>query len=223
MHSRALAAVAVVFLGMLSFLFSVNLVQALITMPYYPEEIEGKTSLVVLAYVLPLVVLVCAGLFLTLRRHQIADWIVSGSPVEETTDSRDLAGLPALLFAVLGIYLVVSTLPTIAGLASSLIFARSYSNVEEFAGVFWSNLGHYVGTLGQLVIGAYLFFGARKLEQWWFSRHTVRTKPTPAPLDLPKCPQCGTPFDPADYRSDVQEKLCSKCGAVLPVSELENA
>lgn len=41
MSSRAFAAVAVVFLGMLSFLFSVNLVQALITMPYYPEEIEG--------------------------------------------------------------------------------------------------------------------------------------------------------------------------------------
>jgi len=44
-----------------------------------------------------------------------------------------------------------------------------------------------------------------------------------APLDLPKCPQCGTPFDPADYRSDVQERLCSKCGAVLPASEFESA
>jgi hypothetical protein len=223
MSSRALAAVAVVFLGMLSFLFSVNLVQSLITMPYYPEEIEGKTSLVVLAYILPLVVLVGAGLFLILRRHQIADWIVSGSPVEETTESRNLAGLPALLFAALGIYLVVTTLPTIAGLASRLIFSRSYSNVEEFAGVFWSNLGYYAGTLGQLVIGAYLFFGARKLEHWWFSPDTVEPKTVPMPPDLPTCPQCGTQFDPADYRSDLQEKLCSKCRAALPESEFENA
>jgi len=222
MNSRAFAAVAVVFLGMLSFLFSVNLVQALITMPYYPEEIEGKTSLVLLAYVLPLVVLVGAGLFLILKRHQIADWIVSGAPVEDVTEPKNLAGLPALLFAAVGIYLVISTLPTIAGLASQLIFTRSYSSVEEFAGVFWSNVGHYVGTLGQFVIGAYLFFGARKLEQWWFSRGTVQPKPVPTPPDLPTCPQCGTPFDPADYRSDLQEKLCSKCRAALPESEDED-
>ena len=223
MSSRALAAVAVVFLGLLSFLFSVNLVQALITMPYYPEEIEGKASLVVLAYVLPLVVMVGAGIFLILRRHQIADWIVSGSPVEDAIEPRNLAGLPALLFAALGIYLVVSTLPMIAGLASQLIFTRSYSSVEEFVGVFWSNIGHYVGTLGQFVIGAYLFFGARKLEQWWFSRSTVEPTPVPAPPDLPTCPQCDTPFDPADYRSDLPEKLCSKCRAALPESEFENA
>ncbi len=217
MSSRALAAVAVVFLGMLSFLFSVNLVQVLTMVPYYPEEIGDRTSLVVLAYVLPLGVLVCAGFLLILRRHQIADWIVSGSPVEAVTEPRGSRRLPALLFAVLGIYLAVSTLPTIAGLAGQLIFTHSHSRVEELAGVFWSNLGHSVGTLGQLVIGAGLFFGARRLEHWWFSQDTVES--TPAPPDLPKCPQCDTPFDPEHYRSDVEVKLCSRCRSALPKSE----
>jgi len=218
MNTRHSASVAVFFLGILAFLFSIGIVQALITMPYYPEEIEGKTSLIVFAYVFPLILLLAAGFVMVLKRHQLALWIISGSETEILEAPGESSDLPALLFAILGIYLVVSTLPDLGGLAGQLISSRALPNFEEFAGVFWSNVGHYLGTIIQFVLGAYLFIYARRLGRWWNSRAPGSQELAAVPPDLPICPQCETPFDPGDYDADSQEKRCSNCRTLLPES-----
>ena len=223
MRSRQIASVAVFFLGILAFLFSLGILQALITMPYYPDEIQGKTSLIVFAYVFPLILLFAAGLTMVLKRHQLAAWIISGSETEEAEVSSQSSDLPALLFAILGIYLVVSTLPDLGGLAGQLISSRALPDFEKFAGVFWSNVGHYLGTIIQFALGAYLFLYARRLGRWWDSRPQQPRESADVPLDLPVCPQCETPFDPADYDADSQEKRCSKCRTVLPESAFVNS
>jgi hypothetical protein len=218
MRSKQIASVALFFLGMLAFLFSVGILQALITMPYYPEEIEGKTSLIVFAYVFPLTLLVVAGLVMVLKRHQLAAWIVSESKTEEAEVPSESSDLPALLFSILGIYLAVSTLPDLGGLAGQLISSRALPNFHEFAGVFWSNVGHYLGTITKFVLGAYLFLYARRLGRWWNSRPQQSQDSVDVPPELPVCPQCETPFDPDDYDGDSQEKRCSKCMTLLPES-----
>ncbi len=222
MHSRRIASVAVFFLGILAFLSSLGILQALITMPYYPEEIEGKTSLIVFAYAFPLILLLATGLTMVLRRHQLAAWIISGSENDEGESSSQSSDLPALLFAILGIYLVVSTLPDLGGLAGQLISSRTLPDFEKFAGVFWSNVGHYLGTIIQFVVGANLFLYARGLGRWWDSGSQQPQEPVDVPPDLPVCPQCETTFDPADYDADLQEKRCSKCKTVLPESAFVN-
>jgi hypothetical protein len=218
MYSRQIASVAVFFLGILAILFSISLIQALITIPFFPDEIEGKALLVVFAYVFPLILLLAAGLIMVLKRHHLAAWIISGSETEEAEASGQSSDLPAILFSILGIYLVISTLPDLGGLAGQLISSRALPDFERFAGVFWSNVGHYLGTLLQFVLGAYLFLHARGLERWWNSRSQKPRESVVVPPDLPVCPQCETPFDPADYDADSQEKRCSKCRAVLPES-----
>jgi len=223
MRSRQIASVAVFFLGILAFLFSVGILQALITMPYYPEEIEGKTSLIVFAYVFPLILLLAAGLMMVLKRHQLAAWIISGSDTEEAEAPSRSSDPPALLFSILGIYLVISTLPDLGGLAGQLISSRALPNFEEFAGVFWSNVGHYLGTIIQFILGAYLFLYARRLGRWWNSRPQEPQESVDVPPDLPVCPQCETPFDPANYDADSQEKRCSKCRTVLTESAFVNS
>ena len=222
MHSKQIASVAVFFLGMLAFLFSVGILQALITMPYYPEEIEGKTSLIAFAYVFPLMLLLVAGFVMVIKRHRLAAWIVSGSETEEAEAPSESSDLPALLFSILGIYLVISTLPDLGGLAGQLISFRALPNFEEFAGVFWSNFGHYLGTLIQFILGAYLFLHGRRLGRWWNSRPQRSQESADVPPDLPICPQCETPFDPVDYDADSQDKRCSKCRALLPESAFED-
>ena len=223
MGSRQIASVAVFFLGILAFLFSVGILQALITMPYYPEEIEGKTSLIVFAYFFPLILLLAAGLTMVIKRHQFAAWITSESEANETEAPGQSTDLSALLFAILGIYLVISTLPDLGGLAGQLISSRSLPNFEEFAGVFWSNAGHYLGTIIQFVLGAYLFLYARRLGRWWNTKPHQRLESVDESPDLPVCPQCETPYDPADYDADSQNKRCSKCRTVLPETAFVNS
>ena len=109
MNSNQLALVAFVFLGILAFIFSIGILQALVVIPFYTEEFGASSVLIVVAYVFPLLLLLGSGTLMIIRRHQPAAWVISGSGVTDQPDQ--LAGLPSLLFAVLGIYLVVSTLP----------------------------------------------------------------------------------------------------------------
>lgn len=218
MRARQVASIAVFFLGILAFLFSIGILQALITMPYYPEELEGKASLIVFAYVFPLILLLVTGLMMVFKRHQLAAWIISDSGAEEAEVPSQSSDLPAILFFVLGVYLVISTLPDLSGLAGQLISSRALPNFEEFAGVFWSNVGHYFGTIIQFILGAYLCFYARGLGRWWDSRSQQPRGAVEVPPDLPTCPQCNTHFDPVDYGADSQEKRCSKCKTLLPDS-----
>jgi len=218
MNSRQIASVAVFFLGVLAWLFSVGILQALISMPFYPGELRGKVFLIVFAYVFPLILLLAMGAAMILKRHQLAAWIISGSETHGAEAGGVQSDLPALLSAVLGIYLVISTLPDLGGLAAGLIITYALPDFEKLAGAYWVNVGTYVGTIIQFVLGAYLFLYARTLARWWDSRQQEPPESVNAPPALPVCPECGTPFDPGDYDSHSETRLCSKCKAALPES-----
>ena len=221
MNSNQLGSVAFVFLGVVALIFSVGILQALIAIPFYTEEFGANPWLIVFAYVFPFLLLLASGTLMILKRHQLARWV---NPEVESAPLPDQpAGLSALLFGVVGIYLVVSTLPNLGSLAGQLITLRAWPSIGDQPSIFWSNVGHYLGTLTELVIGGYLFLNARGLGRWWDSRKGRQGPEAVVEPVLPLCPQCSTPFDPSEYQSSVSEKRCSKCRAVLPDSEFHDA
>lgn len=55
----------------------------------------------------------------------------------------------------------------------------------------------------------------------WTGPTRARTTPGPAAAagtTATACPACGTAYDPADYRPDVQAPRCSVCGAELTIT-----
>lgn len=221
MNSNQLGSVAFVFLGVLALIFSVGILQALIAIPFYTEEFGVNPALIVIAYVFPFLLLMVSGILMILKRHRLAQWVNPES--EPAPIPEQPAGFSALLFAVAGIYLVASTLPDLGSLAGQLITLQAWSGIRDQPSVFWSNVGHYLGTLAEFVIGGYLFLNARGIGRWWNSRKERQEPEVVVEPTLPRCPQCGTPFDPSEYQSNGSEKRCSKCRTVLPASKFNDA
>jgi hypothetical protein len=205
-----MASVAFTILGCFALYSAVFMLQGLMSIPGYPEEYQGNLILIAVAAAFPLLLLVTGGVALISQRDRLASWVVPHSGEEEAETGQ----LPELAFALLGLYLVMTTLPSLGSLAVSLIDFRGWEDSENFEHVFRSNLGHYAGTLAQFVGGGCLFLYARSIGSWWRRRGVKKTEKPAMPSC--SCPACGEPFDPADYRESVEEKRCSKCGESLP-------
>ena len=212
MNTRVMASVAFTILGCVALYSSILMLQGLILIPAYGDEYEGNLLLMVVAYAFPLTLLMTGGVSLIAQRDHLAAWVVPGSKEKES--ETETGQLPELAFALLGLYLVIVTLPTLGSLAVSVIDFRGWEDKENFIPVFRSNLGHYGGTLGQLLVGGFLFLYARNVGSWWRRRGLKKIgKPAPPPC---RCPACNAPFEPADYRDSEESKRCSMCGGVLP-------
>ncbi len=207
---RVMASVAFTILGCFALYSAVFMLQGLMSIPGYPEEYQGNLILIAVAAAFPLLLLVTGGVALISQRDRLASWVVPAS--EE--DQAEPGELPELAFALLGLYLVIATLPSLGSLAVSLIDFRGWEEAENFEHAFRSNLGHYAGILAQFVAGGCLFLYARSIGSWWRRRGVKKTEKPATPSC--SCPACGEPFDPADYRESVEEKRCSKCGESLP-------
>ncbi|MEN8164491.1 MAG: hypothetical protein ABFS37_10215, partial [Acidobacteriota bacterium] len=142
MSIKNLAALAFVVLGIIALLYGVSMLQGLLAFPFFLEEFEGKAWAVGLAHVFPFILLVTFGVLLIVKRSRLAAWIsyeFHEGPSEESSEQ-----LPALAFAILGLYLVVSTLPSLGSLAGQLINLRAMESFQDFLPAFRTNLGHYL-------------------------------------------------------------------------------
>lgn len=219
MSSRSLAALAFTFLGVLALIYSVSLLGMILPMMPIMREYEGITwsAGTVVAFTLPLLLMVTIGALLILRRFRLAAWVC---PEDR---NAELAGpwreLPELVFAALGLFCVISTLPQLALLAGQLIRFGSSTGMDASPEVFRSQLVGYIGALAKLGVGAFLFVCSQSVARWWRGRGQSPCA-QPAALE-PQCPQCGRSFNPADYRDDDSAKLCSECYAVLSDAHFE--
>lgn len=214
MNIRVLASVAFTILGCVALYSAVFLLQGLLAIPAYQEEYRGNLMLITVAMAFPLLLVVTGGIALITQRDRLAAWVVTES--DERVDEAESGQLPELAFALLGLYLVISTLPSLGSLAVSAIDYRGWEDTTQFEHVFRSNLGHYAGTLAQFVAGGCLFLYARSIGSWWRRRGEKKPKKKVVPAST--CPACREAFDPADYRDAAEEKRCSKCGEFLPDS-----
>jgi hypothetical protein len=75
--------------------------------------------------------------------------------------------------------------------------------------------------------GLFLLFGSRgvlRAIRWpdregryeWERESEETRQPTLELPEIPKCPNCGTEYNPIDYRQDALEWFCSRCGTKLP-------
>jgi hypothetical protein len=212
MNIRVMASVAFAILGAVALYSSILMIQGLLSIPAYADEYEGNHFLIIVAFAFPLLLMVTGGIALITQRDRLATW-VAGDSGEEGEESEP-GQLPELAFALLGLYLVISTLPSLGSLAVSLIDFRGWEDFESGVPVFRSNLGHYAGTLAQFVAGGCLFLYARTIGSWWRRRGSKKAE---RPVTPPCCcPACDHPFHPGDYRESVEEKRCSNCGELLP-------
>jgi hypothetical protein len=212
MSMRILASVAFTILGCVALYSAVLMLQGLLSIPAYMEEYQGNLLIIVVAIAFPLVLMVTGGLALILQRDRLATSVVGEA--DEGVGEIDSAQIPELAFALLGLYLVITTLPSLGSLAVSAIDYRGWEDTAQFEHVFRSNLGHYAGTLAQFVAGGCLFLYARSLGSWWRRRGVKKAEKPVAPPTI--CPACGGAFDPTDYRASIEEKRCSQCGELLP-------
>ncbi len=202
MKIQDLGKLAFVLTGIYALIAALPLLQALISMPFFPEEYSGRGAVIVLAWLLPLLVLVSTGIGLIVRRERLVQWLFQDSDNHESAALR-IEEIQDLAFAVLGIFLVISTLPKLGSVASALINLRGMENIQEYLGVFRDNLMFYLGTIAKLIVGSYLFMYAHSVGNWWRNRKNPRSRVKPArdPGPTPtSCPNCGHDFNPADYR-----------------------
>lgn len=214
MNIRVLASVTFVMLGCVALYSSILMIHGLLSIPGYADEYEGNLFLIIVAFAFPMVLLVTGGVALITQRDRLASWAAGDQGKEEEGEEADPGQLPELAFALLGLYLVISTLPSLGSLAVSLIDFREWEDFESAVPVFRSNLGHYAGTLVQFAVGGYLFLYARSIGRWW--RRRAAKRPEIPPSSPSTCPTCGEAFDPIDYRQSAEEKRCSNCGELLP-------
>ena len=211
MKSKNLAALAFAILGIFTLGSSVSILQGLLTIPFFAQEFEGKIAGLVLAYLFPFVLMVTAGVYLIVKRYRLAAWVVFDAQDGESEQS--CTELPDLAFAILGLYLVVSTLPSLGSLAGQLINLRAMESFQDFMPAFRANVGQYLGTLAKLLIGGYLFLYARDVASWWRRRGPKQSAEACATIHT--CAHCSSAFDPDDYREG-QERRCSVCKAEIP-------
>jgi hypothetical protein len=214
---KGLAIVVFVGLGIITLLYSVSILQGLLAFPFFLEEFEGNTVAIVLAHVFPFILLVTTGVLLIVKRFRLAEWI--SREAYEGPPEQSSQQLPALAFAILGLYLVVSNLPSLGSLAGQLINFRAMGNFQDFLPAFRTSLGYYIGTLAEFVVGGYLFINARDVGRWWQRRG--EKLPKDVNPESHRCPECGTPFEPSEYREGVSERRCSNCKAEIPDSAFE--
>ena len=217
MQTRDLAKLTFVITGIYALIASLPLLQALATMPFFPEETRGHTVVIILAWLLPFLILVFTGIGLIIRRDRLAQWLFPEIEQPEPTVARN-DQVEDLAFAILGIYLVVSTLPNLGSVASTLINLRGSETFHEYLGVFRDNLMFYLGTITKLIVGTYLFMYAHSAGHWWRERKRSRShvKPEPQEPATATCPNCSHQFSPAEYRLDADIRLCSNCQEPLP-------
>ncbi len=217
MNVKDLATVTFVVLGIVALLVSVSILQGLLVFPFFLEDFEGNTLAIVLAHVFPFILLVTTGVLLIVKRSRLAAWV--SHDIYEDSSEESSEQLPALAFAILGLYLVVSTLPSMGSLAGQLINLRAMESFQDFLPAFRTNLGHYLGTLVEFVVGGYLFINARDVGRWWRRRGKKLSEDSTSASH--RCPECGAPFESSEYREGVSEKRCSKCKAEIPDQAFE--
>jgi hypothetical protein len=214
MRIRDVASLAFAVVGILAFLATFGLIQALVTIPFYKDDLKGNPLGFAVALVVPAAILAGAGVLLIKKRNRLAEALFPDA--EAHGDGITLPDLQDLAYSVLGLYLAVSTLPDLGSLAGSLINLRAMESIEQFAGGFRLSVPHYVGTLLELVVGGYLFLYGNRIGAFLRGLHRARRVTPQLPRLLPECPNCGRPYDPTQYRSDAVERLCSGCREPLP-------
>ncbi len=121
---------------------------------------NAEDSLLFLLGIIPFLLLVCVGIFLWVNAEKISAFILRK---QNSTVLEEQKELQVTLFSVVGLLVIVQTLPQWFNLIPSLIFMTER---YQMMGLSINAIHTYtalIGLLVQVCIGLYLFLGARGL------------------------------------------------------------
>lgn len=213
---KKLGVVAIVVVGLLSLAQAV----ALISLPISALRMDKDPRFpVVLAFVLsllPLIGSLVLGALLISNRQRLAERWFQDADVGISLDAVSLLRLGLI---IVGVTLITDAIPlALKSVSGSIIQAAQDKFIQPLFGVLnqglWGFLQGLVFPVVELGIGLLLIARSQPLANYLWADRTVDEQASAA---LPRCPACGTPFDPADYQGGMTMARCSACKEPLDV------
>ena len=173
---------------------------------------------VVLAFVLALLPLtgsLVLGALLISNRQRLAEKWFQDADVGISLDAVSLLRLGLI---IIGVTLITDAIPlALKSVSDSIIQAAQERLVSTIFGLnegLWGFLQGLVLPVVELGIGLLLIARSQPLASYLWADRTVGEPDSGA---LPRCPACGTPFDPADYQGGMTIARCSACKEPLNI------
>lgn len=210
---RKLGIVAIVLAG----LYMVGMGLAHISLPISVLTLRANPGVqigwVFVLSLLPPILLLAVGAFLIGGRNRLAERWFDVSPLDVSLEAKALLRLALI---VVGIGMIVRSLQSVLNVTTRSLVqtGRQGSVFSPPAGsMLWDALPETLVGLVQIGLGLLLVgYSQRLAERLWTGRPAEAPR---AQTPLPTCPSCGTPYNPADYRTDVESPKCSACGGPL--------
>jgi hypothetical protein len=207
---RRLGVVAIVFVGLLALTAS----PSLLNHPLSAIRSDSPSVALMLFAFLPAALSFAGGLFLIIRRHELAAAWFDESPVDVVVDSVSVL---RLVFIVTGVLILIQGAAALAtSIATTAVMAANGGPAPEpggLGGLIVSALPVLVFTAVTAGLAWLLVIKSGALAQWLLR---PRQPGPPRPAPLPTCPSCEEPYDPSDYVGGSTRARCAKCGERLP-------
>ena len=207
---KKLGVVAIVAVGLLTLVWAVEWISYTIsTVKTYGNPQEFVISL------LPFIGCLVLSALLILNRQRLAErWFQDG----DIGISLGAVSLLRLGLIIIGVYLIIDAIPSALKSVSESILQATQDRLipPMFLAhdqLLWVYLQRLVFPAVELCMGLLLIARSQSLASYlWVGRKVVVEPEEPA---LPKCPACGTPFDPAEYKGGMITARCSACNEPL--------
>ncbi len=215
MSPRDIGSLAFKIAGIFAIVQALLLVPNLLSIPAYgPYSDDGfgrYVTMLVLAYVIPILLLIGFGAFLIGSSRELAETTVLDKASALRLRAHEVH---TILFSVVGAFLIGYGAIEIPSVIRDVVAATSGIGRTD------PDLtpGHWAwaaGTVLQLTIGFGLLFQARRLAVIFNPSNQIAGTDS----GLPRCPSCDHPYDPEDYRQDARIRLCSNCEGELPAKD----
>ena len=201
---RKLGVVALVVAGLLSIGGAVS---SIVSAGYLFSSGGPDTRVMTAFWGLSTVLSLALGIALIAFRGSIARKLFGD---DDLSISVDAGALLTVGTALLGISLVTEAVPAIVLSVSNALVQKAMMQDGPGPGLGLLLVDGVASGLTRLAIGAGLIWGARPISAY-LMRPRGRAAATPI---APTCPECGAPYDPADYREGV-ERRCAACHCPL--------
>jgi len=211
---RRIGVVAIVFAGLLALVEVPGLLSGITAVYRDPSDFAISRGVMLALEALPLVVALCTAVVLVRFREDLAArWFDDGMP-ETAVGPVSLLQIGVVLSAVFVLMTSVpnAILAVVYGIAQVEWMQGDFASSGMSGAYLWlTSLGAAVAPIAQVVIAIIVILKAGDLSRW-----LMRLRPVvePTPVEQSACPNCGAPYDPADYKPGTR-KLCTSCRSPL--------
>jgi len=211
---RRIGVAAIVFAGLLALVEVPGLLSGITAVYRDPSDFAISRGAMLALETLPLVVaLGTAVALIRFRENLAARWFDEGIP-ETAVGPVSLLQIGVVLSAVFVLMTSVpeAILAVVYGIAQVGWMQGDLASTGMSGASLWlTALGVAVAPIAQVAIAVIVILRAGELSRW-----LMRLRPVvePAPVAQSACPNCGAPYDPADYEPGTK-RLCASCHSPL--------